>query len=251
MSVWRQADRTTAQWDENLKGRLTRNLGAELGIAGTPLAVNFPNALLTTEFVDQLPSPAYPFSVDLVKAPAGEKIYDEACASCHESEKFVPVAEIGTEAGRAKGLTKATGKLLLDALKIACSDRAVADCNIADEEIYVDRSENPGYVSVPMTGIWARAPYLHNGSVPTIAQILVPETRAASFNLNDLRYDQKQMGFQWEINAAFSKRVVKYDTTIPGYGNAGHADINTFNGGIDFRAQPEKLEALLEYLKTR
>ncbi len=254
MSAWRQDERVYAQWDGNLKGKLTRNLGAELGIAGDPRAVNFSNAVTTTEFVEKLPAPAYPFPVNLGKAAKGQRIYDRACASCHENEEFVPVAAIGTEPGRAKGLTKETGLLLVEALKIACSDKNYAGCNIADNEIFVRRDENPGYISVPMTGIWARAPYLHNGSVPTIAQLLVPETRPEIFQLNDLNYDQARIGFQSEIKAiqaSAGKRVVRYDTKIPGYGNAGHADLKIFNGGIDFKKHPKKLEELLEYLKTK
>ncbi len=269
MSVWAQDKRIFAQWDGNLKNKLTRNLGAELGIAGDPRAVNFPNGLATTAFVDKLPAPAYPFKVDLRKAADGRAVYEKACASCHESEKFMPVADIGTEPGRATGLTKDTRQFLITALKAACQDKSLPDCNVPDDEVVVPRVENPGYISVPLNGIWARAPYLHNGSVPTLYHLLVAEERPTEFQLNDFSYDEKWVGFQWDLqgqdkepgydnpgqnspdqNQGRMNRVVRYDTRIPGYGNAGHADIKVFNGGIDFRKDRQKLDALLEYLKT-
>jgi mono/diheme cytochrome c family protein len=266
MSVWDQDKRIFAQWDGNLKNKLTRNLGAELGIAGDARAVNFPNGLATTAFVDKLPAPAYPFKVDLRKASEGRAVYEQACASCHESETFMPVAEIGTEPGRATGLTKDTRLFLITALKAACQDKSLPDCNVPDDEVVVPRVDNPGYISVPLNGIWARAPYLHNGSVPTIYHLLVAEERPTQFQLNDFSYDEKWVGFQWKLQGSETDpaddnpgqnspaqnhaRVVSYDTRIPGYGNAGHADIKVFNGGIDFRKDRRKLDALLEYLKT-
>ncbi len=265
MSVWQQDTRVYAQWDGNLKNKLTRNLGAELGIAGDPKAVNLPNAILTTQFVDKLPAPAYPFAIDLVRAERGEKIYEKACASCHEKEQFMPIAAIGTEPGRAQGLTEASRKLLIGALKAACNDPNEANCQIPDEEIVVPRTSNPGYIALPMTGIWARAPYLHNGSVPTLTHLLVPASRPSAFELNKRSYDQKLVGFDWMLskdenasqnNPSQSASVLKtdsivYDTRIPGYGNQGHSDKAIFFGGIDFGKDREKLEDLLAYLKTR
>ncbi len=268
MSVWMQDKRGFAQWDGNLKNKLTRNLGAELGIAGDPRAVNFPNGPITTAFVDKLPAPVYPFKVDLLKAAEGRVIYNKACASCHESETFMPVAAVGTEPGRATGLTKDTRLLLVGALKAACMDKSLPDCQVPDDEIVVPRESNPGYISLPLTGIWARAPYLHNGSVPTLYHLLVADERPAVFQLNDLSYDQSYVGFRWEIKdrgddpsqdnpsqsmgkgATAKGPIVSYDTNIPGFGNRGHSDRVLFNGGIDFKKDRNKLDALLEYLKT-
>ncbi len=264
MSVWRQDKRVYAQWDGNLKTKLTRNLGAELGIAGDPAAVNFTNGPLTTDFVEGLPSPPYPFKVNLAKAAQGRAIYASSCAGCHDSEKLVPLPQTGTDPGRALGITKDTRTLLVKALQAACSDKTVADCNAPENEIVVPRFEQPGYISVPLEGIWARAPYFHNGSVPTLYHVLVPEERPDVFQLNRFTYDEKQVGFSWKLQNSKSEpaqnspnqgqsaasRVVSNDTKIPGLGHQGHSDKVIFQGGIDFRKEPAKLEALLEYLKT-
>jgi hypothetical protein len=270
MSVWRQDQRAFAQWDGNLKNRLTRNLGAELGIAGDAKLVNFPNAVATTDFVEKMPAPAYPFKVDLRKAAEGRAIYEKACASCHESEKFIPLAVIGTEPGRASGLTKDMRPVAVATLNEACQDKSLPDCNVPDDDVVVPRENNPGYISVNLSGIWARAPYLHNGSVPTLYHLLVAEERPTEFQLNNFSYDEKWLGFQWRLNASDrdddagqndpgqnsgktpgkSGHVVRFDTRIQGYGNAGHSDIKVFNGGIDFRQDKRKLDALIEYMKT-
>jgi hypothetical protein len=264
MSVWRQDKRDYAQWDGNLKTKLTRNLGAELGIAGDPAAVNFTNGLLTTDFVGALPSPPYPFKVNLAKAAEGRAIYMNSCAGCHDSERLVQLSQIGTDPGRALGITKDTRNLLVKALQAACSDKTVADCNAPENEIVVPRFDQQGYLSVPLDGIWARAPYLHNGSVPTLYHVLVPEERPDVFQLNRFSYDERLVGFSWKIQNIKSgpaqnspnqgqsaeSRVILNDTKIPGLGNQGHADKVIFQGGIDFRKEPVKLESLLEYLKT-
>jgi mono/diheme cytochrome c family protein len=244
MSVWRQADRVSAQWDGNIRNNLIRNLGAELGVAGDPRLVNFQNAVITTPFVADLPAPVYPFNVDLKKAIAGRVIYEAACASCHENEVFMSINDVGTEPGRATGLTSDARTLLVQNLKASCSDLANPDCVAPDEDIIVPRQDNPGYLSLPLTGIWARAPYLHNGSVPTMAQLLVPSTRPTVFRTGSLKYDQVNLGFVWNEDGKI------YDTSILGYSNQGHADIKVFNGGIDFAKRPEMLKALIEYLKT-
>ncbi|WP_218109904.1 hypothetical protein [Oligoflexus tunisiensis] len=244
MSVWRQTDRVAAQWDGNIKNPLIRNLGAELGVAGDARFVNFQNAVTTTPFVSDLPAPVYPFAVDLKKAREGREIYLNACASCHEHESFMSVDAVGTEPGRATGLTADARLLLVKNLKASCSDLANPDCIAPDEDIIVPRQENPGYLALPLTGIWARAPYLHNGSVPTMTQLLIPSTRPAVFRIGSLKYDQTNMGFVWNEDGK------AFDTSILGYSNQGHADIKVFNGGIDFSKKEDELKALIEYLKT-
>ena len=69
-----------------------------------------------------------------------------------------------------------------------------------------------GYVSVPLDGVWLRAPYLHNGSVPTLrGTVRPPETRRARFYRGYNVFDPSRVGFISEGDAA--ARGSLYDTT--------------------------------------
>jgi len=100
-----------------------------------------------------------------------------------------------------------------------------------------------GYVAPPLDGIWATAPYLHNGSVPTLEDLLNSEQRPIywqrTFDSNDLDY--QKMGWNYEIKDAGGDPNI-YDTTLPGYGNGGH-----FYGD---KLSVEDRVDLIEYLKT-
>ena len=109
---------------------------------------------------------------------------------------------------------------------------------------------NPqGYVAPPLDGIWASAPYLHNGSVPTLWHLLHPEERPAVWKRSENGYDQTRVGLEIEVFRALpdsvetaSERRRFFDTTKPGKSSQGH----------DFPKQLTETEkrAVLEYLKT-
>lgn len=96
------------------------------------------------------------------------------------------------------------------------------------------RPDVPAYKARPLNGIWATAPYLHNGSVPNLWEMLSAD-RAKSFHLGDRAFDPEKVGY------ADSGTFV-FDTTLPGNSNAGH------KYGTDLTDQ-QKWE-LIEYLKT-
>jgi hypothetical protein len=99
-----------------------------------------------------------------------------------------------------------------------------------------------GYVNVPLEGLWLRAPYLHNGSVPSLADLLKPVAqRPAVFwrGIND--YDPTNVGYVSEGPEAQANGF-RYDTSGRGNSNAGHVYGTTLS-------EPDKA-ALLEYLKT-
>ena len=94
---------------------------------------------------------------------------------------------------------------------------------------------------MPLDGIWLRAPYLHNGSVPDLRSLLFPEERPATFFRAYDVYDWDRVGFV-SRGAGAEREGVRLDTGEPGNANTGHrygADLPT----------ADKL-ALLEYLKT-
>lgn len=97
------------------------------------------------------------------------------------------------------------------------------------------------YAARPLHGVWAAAPYLHNGSVPTLADLLTPpEDRPKSFPIGQRDYDPVKVGFETDLPADRVKYTV--DTTQTGNGNGGH---------VYGTALPEgEKQALLEYLKT-
>ena len=106
-----------------------------------------------------------------------------------------------------------------------------------------------GYVAPPLNGIWASAPYFHNGSVPTLWHVLHPETRPAGWKRTEEGYDQKRIGLEVtefeKIPADItlgSERRTYFDTRPPGKSAAGHLFPNALN-------EAEK-RAVLEYLKS-
>ncbi len=98
----------------------------------------------------------------------------------------------------------------------------------------------PGaYESRVLQGIWAAAPYLHNGSVPTLEDLLKPAAERPVSFLMGVRYDTARVGLSADQPA---RTGYAYDTRVKGNGNAGHeygADLN-----------PRQKSALLGYLKT-
>ena len=100
-----------------------------------------------------------------------------------------------------------------------------------------------GYSNVLLDGIWARAPYLHNGSVPTLRDLLEqPEKRPPVFYRGYDVYDQSRVGFMATVREEGGREFFRYDTAVPGNSNAGHLYGTTL-------PDPDKL-AVIEYLKT-
>lgn len=105
------------------------------------------------------------------------------------------------------------------------------------------------YKARPLAGVWATPPFLHNGSVPTIYQLLSPQDeRATTFYRGTFDYDPQHLGYQ---TAAFPGGFL-FDTRIAGNRNSGHEfrDGPQGNGVIGRLLQPSERWALLEYLKV-
>jgi hypothetical protein len=94
------------------------------------------------------------------------------------------------------------------------------------------------YRGRPLEGIWATAPYLHNGSVPNLDELLKPaNARVKTFRLGSREYDRDKVGFR-------SDKGQLFDTSLPGNSNRGH------EYGLKDLADPKKKAALMEYLKS-
>jgi hypothetical protein len=192
-------------------------------------------------YLSDLAPPAYPFPVDAALAARGKLIYAGApggppgkCASCHtpgqaHTNRLIPIADIGTDRNR------------LDTWNQSAADQA----NEKVKEIGITRPnmvKQQGYQSPPLDGLWMRAPYLHNGSVPTLSDLLAPEKdRPATFYRGYDVYDPVKVGFVTS-GAAASREGWMEDTSVRGNGSQGH----TYGTEL---SEDDKL-ALLEYLKT-
>jgi mono/diheme cytochrome c family protein len=195
-----------------------------------------------------LQPPEWPFQVDDPLAEAGKAVFERECASCHgtygepAAETYpnlvVALEEVGTD----------------PLLAVGTIDHASRFVNWFNGSFYgriATLLPAAGYYAPPLDGIWATAPYLHNGSVPTLAALLDSDTRprywTRTFDSTD--YDPATVGWTFvevdhghaeEPNEDQRKRI--YDTTLLGYSNAGHAFGDALEAG--------ERAALLEYLKT-
>jgi mono/diheme cytochrome c family protein len=195
-----------------------------------------------------LEPPRYPLPIDDVKAGRGKLVFEKTCTRCHGSYganpsypgKIVPLDVIGTDPSRSLGV----------------SDRAVAHYNSTwfgkPEPVIAERV---GYQAPPLDGIWASAPYLHNGSIPTLHALLDSSTRPSRFTRppsTDLdQYDAEHVG--WKFHRVSDQELAAgrrssheahfvYDTKRFGLGNQGH----TFG---DKLSEEQRME-VIEYLKS-
>jgi len=114
--------------------------------------------------------------------------------------------------------------------------------NKTDEPKCFPEGSLPCYKARPLNGIWATAPYLHNGSVRTMRQLLLPASkRQKTFKVGSTEFDPNDIGFVDE--GAFT-----LDTSRPGNSNAGHD--GPVYGNAELEADKDQMNALLEYLKT-
>jgi hypothetical protein len=98
-------------------------------------------------------------------------------------------------------------------------------------------------VAPSLQGTWLRGPYLHNGSVPTVRDLLNPPSlRPRAFYLGNNLIDPRNVGFNSTLSAEKGLHFTLFDTTQPGNSNSGHSY------GTDL--SDSQKDALLEYVKT-
>ena len=244
-SLWNQAPREGMHlhWDGNNDSVDERNLSAALGAGVTPVTVDHPRLKRVRDWIWTLPPPAYPYAIDPAKAERGSRLYAEYCVDCHADHRFkegvsagrrvgtvLPIAEIGTDRHR------------LDAYTFAF---AANQYGLYPDSRYrfTHFRKTQGYANQPLDGVWARAPYLHNGSVPTLRALLDdPKDRPARFYRGYDVFDQAGVGFVTTVGAEGGHRYFLYDTALPGNGNDGH------RYGLELPAADK--DAIVEYLKT-
>jgi hypothetical protein len=235
--IWNMKARQgmSLHWD-GLSGSLREVvLSSALGDGASRKSIQLPNLARIEQWLMDVQPPAYPFSIDRALAGEGRTVYEGQCAQCHASGgartgTVVPVEEVGTDRHRLDMWTPAS----------PVAYNAFANGYAWD---FSGFKKTAGYVAVPLDGVWLRAPYLHNGSVPSLQELFEPVSgRRAAFVRGYNVFDPERVGFVSD-GAAAERAGTRYDTSLPGNSNAGH----TY--GVELTAAQKK--ALIEYLKTQ
>lgn len=195
-------------------------------------------------WIESLEPPAYPWPIDRKLASAGQQTFERTCARCHGTYgeqasypgRIVNIEEVGTDSVRLGSLTPEYRRKMQDGWF----------GEYGREEYVVDPR---GYVAPPLNGVWASAPYLHNGSVPTLWHVLHPGERPVVWRKTEDAYDRTRAGLEAQSfdrvpDSALSgaERREYFDTHLPGKSAQGHLF-------PDELTETEK-QAVLEYLKS-
>jgi mono/diheme cytochrome c family protein len=235
-SLWNQRPRRTLwlHWDGNNNLVEERNKSAAIGAGATPQSLDVAALRRIEDWIMDLKAPVYPAErIDQARAARGRAVYATECSSCHDFGakdvgQVTPQAKVGTDPERVRSFTS----------------ELATKMNTLGEGYpwrFSHFRKTDGYANMPLDGLWLRAPYLHNGSVPTLRALLWPETRPAQFYRAYDVYDWNDVGFVSSGPDA-QRDGVLFDTTLKGNSNAGH----TYGQQLT----PEQREDLLEYLKT-
>jgi RoxA-like, cytochrome c-like len=213
-------------------------IDSALGLGAPPGAPFLKQMDELEAWLKALPPPKYPYTgehgINEKLVAAGRTVWEQHCASCHapggeRTGAVIPIAEIGTDRERLDTWTQQAADT---------ANRVVKQMGITRIEMV----KTEGYASPPLDGVWLRAPYLHNGSVPNLRDLLEPEDkRTKTFYRGYDVYDPVNVGFVSQGCEA-ERRGYRFDTRQRGNGNQGH------RYGTSLSAQDK--QALIEYLKT-
>lgn len=200
-------------------------------------------------YLQTLESPRYPYPIDQPLANRGQSLFLANCQTCHGTydadwrypNKVVALGKVGTDPELARA-GFSDGDRFLDWLQRS----------FYGELAYV--APALGYLAPPLDGVWATAPYLHNDSVPSLADLLESPKRPTFWEFARAQdgspvYDRERVGWHYlrlsegkSGAMSWEARNRIYDTGQTGYGNGGH----DFGDELD----TEERHALMEYLKT-
>jgi mono/diheme cytochrome c family protein len=266
--LWGMKDIAWFHYDGNTTSVLQRNLGQALGVG----AIFEPKTLASTlkpgnshtleHLAYQIKAPVWPAdllgAIDSAKVERGQQLFTANCAQCHADNNTYKTPEQagGTDAVRALsfGDKLKDGRLYFEALRDTLdplTNKALEDA-VNNKEItqaMADewKAERPNqwqasgkYRAGSLKSVWATAPFLHNGSVPTLDDLLRrADQRPKTFSLGSREFDPVKIG----LKSMATTGAYQFDTTRPGNSNAGH------EFGCDL-SDAQKAD-LLEYLKTR
>jgi len=222
-----------------------------LGVSPDTAEEVLPRIEPVMDFLESYRPPAFPGVLNRGLADAGREIYSARCSGCHGRyqkgtggdeelvefpNRFVPQDEMQTDPER----WQAIDVKLLKAVNASAMGK------------YIVPHRASGYVAPVLSGLWATAPYLHNGSVPTLWHLMHPDQRPKRFLVGGHHLDFTRVGIDGTVDdrgvMVYLANYVpwctpsSYDTSLPGLSNSGHER--------EFRSMTEaEKEALLEYLK--
>ncbi len=268
--IWEASRTPWYHYDGNTDSIIERNVGQAMGIGAVYDPKNFVSTLLPRNVHEaesiawKLTPPLWPEAIlgaiDPAKKARGEHLYQQNCASCHTAKVFelVDPKVVGTDPARIisgqQMITTAGGKResALFVLGHAIEDvlnQSVHTQGIPAAEAAAMRKGRPNPANYRMTGkykilslrgVWATGPYLHNGSVPTLHDLLLPAAqRPKRFLLGSYQFDPVKVGF---VTSTSDPLHFTLDTSLAGNHNTGHE--------FGTRMPEADRMALLEYLKT-
>lgn len=231
-SLWNQQIRGSAwlHWDGNNNSLAERNLSAALAGGATEDSLDHSSIERVAKWALSSQPPKYPFPIDLSRVARGQIVYRAArCDACHDPGgarygEVTPLSELGGDPDR---------------LTVFSEDLLQHFAIVGQGRIWQFRHyrKTDGYANAALDGIWLRAPYMHNGSIPTLFDLLSPEERRPkSFNRGCSILDEQKVGF------VCSEGFI-LDTTKRGNANGGHRYGTDLSDG--------DREDLIEYLKTK
>jgi len=258
-SIWLQRARRDRDmklhWDGNNTSVEERNRSAAFGTAATPPTLDRASMKRIASWLLDAEPPKYPYPIDQAKAARGATIYAEYCASCHGRNgrdfdspsatcadpratacvgRVTPIDHVRTDRHRLDSYT----------FELAVNQNVLYAGY--GEERFSHFRKTDGYANMPLDGIWLRSPYLHNGSVPTLRDLLNPVARRPlKFRRGYDVFDAERVGYRTDVASENGVEFFEYDTQIPGNGNYGHEGraYGTLLSGED-------KDALVEHLKT-
>jgi hypothetical protein len=236
-SLWNQRFREGMwlHWDGNNNLVTERNKSAAIGAGASEDSLDLASMKRVEDWILDLKPPSFPAErIDQKRAAAGHLLFEKHCAECHALTgkrigQTEPIEEIRTDPERVNSFTKELSEKM-------------NTLGTGKPWKFSHFRKTNGYASMPLDGVWLRAPYLHNGSVPTLRDLLKPsEERPAVFWRGYDVYDYEAAGFVSSGPEA-EQSGFRFDTSARGNGRQGHE--------YGTRLTPAEKLDLIEHLKT-